>query len=234
MAVALLLAVVGALAVSAPAAGASELPKCGILDFSPITGPAGSGEYTCRLPLDEEQEARMEEGGWIAVYYPEPGGDRISWTVTAPLAHDAIGTAVPTSLSLSEGDVVTLTVHHRFGDPAAVGAPFVYPILDGKGWEGGFQTTVSDVPPQQPLGQPSVPAPPALAGPACAVPGLQHDSLRRARAQLRAAGCALGDVRRRPGASARSGHVVKQTPPPGTEGAVDLPVTVTLGAPPTR
>ncbi len=195
MALALLLAVVGALAVSAPTAGAAEPPQC----------------------------------GWVAVYYPEPEGGRLSWTVVAPLAHDAVGAAVPTSLSLSEGDVVTLTVHHRVGDPAAVGAPFVYPIFAGEGWEGGFHGIEIPIPVQE-SPEPS----PSGAQPTCAVPGLKHDSLHRARAQLRAAGCALADVHHRSGVPARPGRVVKQAPPPGTEGDPRLPVTVTLDALPSR
>ena len=59
-----------------------------------------------------------------AVYYTED--ERLAFTINAGLAHDAEGSNVPTSLGVSEGNILTLTVHHRAGNPAASGAPFVY------------------------------------------------------------------------------------------------------------
>jgi hypothetical protein len=60
-----------------------------------------------------------------------------SFTITAKLASDAIGTAVATTLKKIGRDIVTLTVHHRAGHE---GQPFVYPVVGGSGWEGGFRT----------------------------------------------------------------------------------------------
>jgi hypothetical protein len=41
-------------------------------------------------------------------------------------------------LSVSGGNVVTITVEHRRESPA--GGSFVYPIIAGTGWEGGYRT----------------------------------------------------------------------------------------------
>ncbi|HVY97633.1 MAG TPA: PASTA domain-containing protein [Solirubrobacterales bacterium] len=225
MAIALLLALVGGLALTAPA-GASELPECKGLAFNAIVGPDEPGECTYRMQLQPEQEAVQEDEHTVAVYWTTGGfREHLALFFVAPEAHDAIGTAVPTTIALSEGDLITLAVHHRVGDPAALGAPFTYPIVEGPGWKGGFQTNqVQMPPPEQP---PTPPAP----QPTCHVPSLKHDSLGQARAQLRAAGCALAGVHRRPGVTARSGRVVKQSAPAGTEGALAFAVTVTLGRP---
>lgn len=224
MAVALLLAFLGALAVASPIAAASELPECKGLDFKAILGPDESGECTWRIQLHEGQEASLE-GDQVSIYYEEEGRRRISWYVVAPPASDAVGAAVPTTIALSEGDLITLAVHHRLSDPAAVGAPFTYPIVEGRGWTGGFQTYEVQMPPQE---QPQV-APPPAPPPACHVPALRHDSLDQARAQLRAGGCTLAGVHRHPGVSARRGRVVKQSAAPGTDGPLGFAVTVTLG-----
>lgn len=60
--------------------------------------------------------------------------------LAAEEAHDAVGTDVPTTLTKTGGDVVTLSVHFLEGNPAAGGAPFEYPIVGGAGWPGGFHT----------------------------------------------------------------------------------------------
>jgi hypothetical protein len=230
MAVALLLTVVAALAASAPGAGASELPECHFPNsFATIHGPSDPEECFWELHLGEEQVARQQDDQHIAVYYT---GHLPAYTITAQAAHDAEGTAVPTTLRLSGRDIAILTVHHRAGNPAAGGAPFDYPIVDGAGWEGGSHTTVVEMSPPQPVVSPAGESPPTPVGPTCGVPSLEHESLHRARTQLRAAGCALAHVHRRPGVRAHTGRVVRQTPPPGTEGALGLSVTITLGAAP--
>ena len=56
---------------------------------------------------------------------------------------------MPTSLSVSEEKIVTLTVHHREGNPAAGGAPFDYPVIAGAGWEGGTEPVIVKGPPDE-------------------------------------------------------------------------------------
>ena len=50
---------------------------------------------------------------------------------------------------MSEGKIVTLTVEHR--KAAEEGHSFVYPIIGGTGWEGGFQTYQVEMPPPTPI-----------------------------------------------------------------------------------
>jgi hypothetical protein len=69
------------------------------------------------------------------VYYSD---GHPAFGIEAIPAHDADGTTVPTSLAVSGPDVITLRVHFRPDDPAAVGGPFDYPVIAGAGWEGGF------------------------------------------------------------------------------------------------
>ncbi|HEU5252076.1 MAG TPA: hypothetical protein VFU16_01965 [Solirubrobacterales bacterium] len=111
-------------------------------------------------------------------------------------AHDAAGATVPTTLSVTQPNVITLTVHHRAGNPEAGGSPFVYPITAGVGWDGGFQSHFIAMPAEQA-------APP----PRCTVPDLTGRTLRAARNILHRARCKLGPVR---GERRRGARVVKQ------------------------
>ncbi len=110
------LLVAGAALLGAANAGAEGRPISeGGLSFRTITSPADAGAF-------------YKEGGWQAS------------TLTALEAHDAQGATVPTSLAQTGPDVITLTVSHREGNPAAGGAPFSYSISEGAGWEGGYRT----------------------------------------------------------------------------------------------
>lgn len=102
--------------------------------FPEITSSAGPEEFTWEVELKEGQELVSIDEKHAAVYYD---GGHIAFSIEATLARDAIGTSVPTSLAVSEGNLITLTVHHRAGNPKAGGAPFDYPIVSGSGWEGG-------------------------------------------------------------------------------------------------
>ena len=70
--------------------------------------------------------------------------------IEAEQAHDANGTAVPTSLGFSEGNIITLTVYHRAGNPVQDGVPFVYPIVAGAGFELGAESVTTYFPPEDP------------------------------------------------------------------------------------
>jgi hypothetical protein len=119
----------------------------GTMTFPMIDGPEGPEEYSWMVSLAEGQELESIDDQHAEVYYAN--GHHPALGISAELAHDASGSNVPTTLSVSDGDVITLTVHHRAGDPAADGAPFKYPIVGGQGWEGGFQTVIVSGPPDE-------------------------------------------------------------------------------------
>jgi hypothetical protein len=184
-----------------------------------IQDPAGPEEYSWEVGLDTDQELEQVDDQHVVVVF-DGEESRVAFGITARPAHDSIGASVPTSLRLDEGNVITLIVHHRAGNPAAGGAPFDYPVNGGPGWEGGFQTHQVQLPPGEPL--PSEP-------PRCVVPKLKGLSLSASRAQARAAGCRIGLVRRAGGVMAKRGHVVRQTPPAGAVVLAGTAVHLRLG-----
>jgi hypothetical protein len=107
----------------------------GGLAFGTIRDETAPEEYSWRVELSHDQELRLADGTHAEVYYND---STPAFSITAEPAHDAIGTEVPTSLSVSNGDVLTMTIHYRAGHE---GQPYVYPIIGGTGWQGGFRTT---------------------------------------------------------------------------------------------
>jgi hypothetical protein len=155
--------------------------------FPTIAGPEGPEEYAWEVQLNEEQTLELIDDQHAAVR-SEAGV--VAFEIQAELAHDADGKAVPTTLAVTEPNIITLTVHHR-------GASFRYPISAGKAYETGFATVIVELPPGD---QP----PPE---PACVVPDLSSRTLRASRKILHAAHCRLGRVR---GDRNRAVHVVEQ------------------------
>jgi hypothetical protein len=189
------------------------------VDF-PITGPEAPEEYPLLVNLGSEQEMRQIDEHHVAVVQ----GAVVNFILNAPPAHDVDGATVPTSLTPTGEDIVTVTVHHRAGNPAAGGAAFVYPITEGTGWEGGYRTvTFPLVEPVQPV-QPTS-TPPTV----CAVPSVRGLTLKAAKTRLRGAHCSIGQVRLSPNATKGKGKVVKQFRPAGTEMAAGSAVAVKLG-----
>jgi PASTA domain len=238
-ATAFLCALVASLAIGAAPAAAEFLGPAPIrnLDdggmvFGTITGPEAPEEYPFHVTLGEEQFLRQVSPTEVDAEY---GGHQRAFAITAEEAHDAVGTAVPTTLELTGRDVVTLTVHHREGNPVADWAPFDYPIVGGPGWSGGFRTIVVAM--ENPFAEaerkiieanPAATLEPAPVI-ACKVPALRGYSLRGAKNRLRAAHCGIGGVHLATGATAGKGKVVKQFHPAGTELAAGAPVAVKLG-----
>lgn len=217
-----------AVAVSAAAEEGDAAPirsiNNGGFTWPEITSVAGFEEYPFEMGLGPGQ--RMEQVGEREIVVKNEGGTR-AFSITAPLAHDAEGANVPTSLVLSAPEVVTIIVHHRAGNPLT-GAPFVYPIIAGAGWAGGFHTisvSLGEPPSSSPSPSPS-PATPAPTQ--CTVPSLHGLSLRAAKTRLRAAHCSIGDVHLGPGATEAKGKVVKQFQPAGTDLAAGAAVAVKL------
>lgn len=212
---------------SAPMRNESE----GGLSIGEITGPEAPEEYPFLMhELNSEMRYRQVSDQVVVAEYFDAG--IVAAEIDAPLEHDAVGSNVPTSLRLTEGNVITIVVPHRAGNPAAGGAPFVYPIVEGKGWEGGFRTfQVSLSEPEGQLVAANPPAPTETApNPVCKVPTLRGYSLRGAKNRLRAAHCEIGAARLADGATAAKGKVVRQFRGAGTELAAGAPVAVKLGA----
>lgn len=197
-------------------AGAAAYPSFdGSQTFPAIQSPAAPEDFSWEVNLDADQELRSIDDQNAAVYYTDP--EHLAFSISAMPARDAVGVSVPTTIAVSEGNVLTLTVHHRAGNPAT-GAPFVYPIVAGAGWEGGFQTVRVEV--EFTEGPASAPSP------SCRVPNLRGHTLRASRRQLKAGHCALGPVH---GERSRGAKVTRQYRPPGKVLPAGTAVGVKLG-----
>jgi hypothetical protein len=157
------------------------------MDFGSITGCEDPEDFSWEVELGEEQELRQVDERTAGVFYEE--GPQ-AFAINAVAAHDAEGKTVPTTLTVTEPNIITLTVHHRDGS-------FAYPVTAGAGWEGGFHTEIVVAPAGE------FPPPP----PTCVVPDLTGRSLRASRKVLHRAHCRLGAVR---GEQIRTAHVVTQ------------------------
>ena len=209
-----------ALAIGSSAALASPpVYGSGAPMFPRIDSPAEPEEFSWEVTLYEEQELRQINEQEIGVYYTS--GQR-AVLIQAEPAHDADGATVPTTIQVTGERVFTLTVHHREGNPAAGGAPFVYPIVAGPGWEGGFVTTVIELPPgEKELSEGEAKR--------CHVPALRGATVAGARKRLLRANCRLGAVTRSGGVTRKTGRVVHQTEPAGSSLAQDAKVGIKLG-----
>lgn len=220
-----------ALPASVGAVGPAEPcpPFDGAMSFPNIHDFEDPENYCWEVTLYAGQELRQISDTEAKVFY-ESGHE--AFGIEAMLAHDSIGTAVPTTLTVTNPNLITLTVHHRDGNPAAGGAPFDYPITQGVGWEGGFRQPVEIAGPPDEAelreaelkAKPVPPAEEALT-PTCEVPVLQGRTLKSARRALLLAGCELGPVR---GEHRRGARIAKQyrpafkTLPAGTAVGVKL------------
>jgi sugar lactone lactonase YvrE len=110
----------------------------GAQSFAAIRDSSGPTSFSWRVNLEVDQELTLLDPQHAAVYYEE---GHPAFSITATPAHDAIGTAVPTTLSIA-GNVLTLNVNHHAGS-------FVYPVVGGAGWEGGFTTYQVVMPPPE-------------------------------------------------------------------------------------
>jgi hypothetical protein len=119
----------------------AEIPSFGgVMTFPAIEDPSGPEDYSWKVQLAEGQGLEQLDDQAAIVYYVDDHTTAL--TISAEAAHDAIGTSVPTTLAVTGSDVITLTVHHRAGNPKAGGAPFSYPVVAGQGWEGGVKPPV--------------------------------------------------------------------------------------------
>lgn len=183
--------VVGALTIAAigsvsASADPPVLPAFdGAMSFPAIREPSYPEDYSWEMHLGPGTELEAIDDQHAGIYFTYE--HVLSYLVTAGEAHDATGATVPTSLVVSEGNVITLIVHHRDGNPAAGGASFVYPVLAGQGYEMQF----SPVQITGPLAGPEKVAE-AVEPESCIVPTLRGKTLRRSKVLLREADCKIG------------------------------------------
>jgi sugar lactone lactonase YvrE len=109
----------------------------GAMTFAAIRDAAGSESFSWEVSLEPDQELKLVDSQNASVDYTD--GIHHAFSIIATPAHDAIGTTVPTELTVS-GKVLTLKVKHHT-------ASYVYPVVGGAGWEGGFQTYQVEMPP---------------------------------------------------------------------------------------
>ena len=115
----------------------------GAMIFQAIRDASAPETFSWEVQLAPDQELVSINDQYAVVRYDD--GVHIAYGIDARPAHDAIGTTVPTKLSVSEGNIITLTVQHRASSPA--GGSFVYPVVGGTGWQGGFATHAITMPP---------------------------------------------------------------------------------------
>jgi sugar lactone lactonase YvrE len=106
----------------------------GGLSFADIRGPSAPEHYAYEMDLGPEFRLQQSDPQHIEVVYWKYGVT--AFVITAEQAHDVIGSTVPTHLSISGPEKITLTVEHRGASPA--GGGFVYPVMGGAGWQGGY------------------------------------------------------------------------------------------------
>lgn len=199
-------------------------PFGGDMGFPDISGPLGPEEYSWEVILGDDQELQLVNEQLALVYYVD--SDHLAYAIVAEAAHDADGSTVPTSLSVSEGSILTLHVHHRDGNPAKDWAPFEYPVVPGVGWEGGFSTSLVVMPPPEALPQTVA----VSDSEGCLVPRLKGRTLEASKRRLRKANCKIGEVsKKRRGATGGVRKVARQSPKPGVLLASGATVDITLG-----
>lgn len=121
----------------------------GGLTFAEIRGVDAPEHYGYEMTFGPEEELRQVDSQTIELVYTEIG--IVNLTISAIPAHDAIGTQVPTHLAVTGSHEITLTVEHRSPSPA--GGYFVYPVISGAGWQGGYRTLsvyLGEPPPEPP------------------------------------------------------------------------------------
>ena len=207
----------------------------GLMSFPTISASSDPEEYSWKVALGEGQSLESIDSQRAEVRHED---GTLAFEIHAGPAHDATGASVPTSLVVSGVDVITLIVHHRAGHPGS-GVPFAYPVVEGEGWDDGFQTEVVVGPKDEQelkeererIARERQEALEREWGretgrSACLVPRLKGKSLNASKKLLRAAGCLIGNVRKLKGATARTGRVVKQHPRPNR--SLELWATVDL------
>lgn len=108
--------------------------------FKTIRDETAPETYSWKISLNKNQTLKAIDSEHVAIFN---GDGTQALAITAEAAHDATGKAVPTSLSASEGNVLTLTVKYR-------GGGFVYPIIGGPAFQSSYTLPVIWEPPPSP------------------------------------------------------------------------------------
>jgi hypothetical protein len=119
----------------------------GAMAFAAIRSPDSPETYSWEVTLGAKQQLKQNDSQHAEVYNKN---GTAAFSIDARPARDAQGSAVPTNITVEDGNVVTLRIEHRGESPA--GGSFVYPVVGGTGWQGGFQTFETY------LGEPSPPS----------------------------------------------------------------------------
>ncbi|HEX5592146.1 MAG TPA: hypothetical protein VFX35_02220 [Solirubrobacterales bacterium] len=110
----LLLAMVAVLAcLAVPTAAVAEPCSStpgGLMSFQAIQGPEDPEDYCWEVKLGEDQALRQINDREAEVYTTD-SEEHHNFSITAVLAHDAEGVSVPTTLAVTEPNLITLTVH---------------------------------------------------------------------------------------------------------------------------
>lgn len=108
----------------------------GIMAFQSIRDEAATEYFSWEVLLREGQTLHQvnERSAEIRLSDETP-----AMTILAEPAHDAVGKSVPTSLTVNEGNIITLRVEHHSDS-------FVYPVTGGTGWRGGFYDEIVSAP----------------------------------------------------------------------------------------
>lgn len=109
----------------------------GAQTFQAIRSTSSPDSFSWTVKLTEGQKLQLVNPVQAEVLYED--GTR-SFLINAEQAHDATGTTVPTSLSVT-GNILTLKVDHH-------SASFVYPVIAGQGWEASYEAPILIVGPE--------------------------------------------------------------------------------------
>jgi hypothetical protein len=101
----------------------------GLLQFEDIREPSAPEAFSWEVVLLPGEELKALPGTTQAAVYYENEVEMM--LIEAMPAHDALGHGVPTKLSVTGPNVVTLTVEHRKGS-------YVYPVVAGPSFEVGW------------------------------------------------------------------------------------------------
>jgi streptogramin lyase len=100
----------------------------GVLTFANIRDKSSPEAFTWKVQLAEGMYLHAAGAQGIEARY---ANGHPAFTIVAEPASDAVGTTVPTDLTVDSTDELTLHVHHR-------SSSYVYPVVAGAGWQGGY------------------------------------------------------------------------------------------------
>ncbi len=110
----------------------------GSMIFQAIRGPEAPEEYSWEFHLREGLELKSIDQQTAGLFWTSNGS--LAMAIGATLAHDAAGRQVQTTLGVTEGHVITLTVHYKASN-------FAYPILAGTAMQVGYEAATVYFPP---------------------------------------------------------------------------------------